>query len=191
VDLTCYADLAVRLVNTAPDVGAEPDWLDSAESFRAFAAANPLLVGPCTVHDVDTLRLLRDELTAIFLVATERDNAAAAQRINALLVQYPIRPTLVRHGRGRWHMHLDESGSVSDRYAAAAVTGLATIVSQFGLAHLGICAVPGCRSAFADTRPGRSVRHCADHCVTTATVQRPLRPHRDTGLAENPRSAAR
>jgi predicted RNA-binding Zn ribbon-like protein len=162
--------LAVHLVNTAPDVGTEPDWLDSAESFRAFAAAHPLLAGPCTHHDLDTLRLLRDELTAIFLAATERDNTAAANRINALLVQYPIHPTLVRHGRGRWHMHLDESGSVADRYAAGAVTGLAAIVSQFGLTHLGICAVPGCRSAFADSSRGRSLRHCADHSVTKTNV---------------------
>lgn len=170
MDLTSYADLAVRLVNTAPDVGSEPDWLDTVDSFRAFAAAQPLLSGPCTHHDLDALRMLRDELTSIFLAAAERDYATAATRTNALLVQYPIRPTMVRHGRSRWHLHLDDSGSVADRYAAGAVTGLAMLISQFGMSHLGICAMPGCRNAFADISPGRSSRHCADHSASKASV---------------------
>ena len=170
MDLTCYADLAVSLVNTAPEVGSEPDWLDNADSFHAFAQLHPFLSGPCTHHDLDALRMLRDELTAIFLAAAERDSAAAATRMNALLVQYPIRPTLVRHGRSRWHLHLDDSGSVSDRFAAGAVTGLALIVSQLGVSHLGFCAMPGCRSAFADARRGRPARHCANHGTSKANV---------------------
>jgi predicted RNA-binding Zn ribbon-like protein len=44
------------------------------------------------------------------------------------------------------------------------------IVSQFGLNHLGICAIPTCRSVFADTSPGRSSRYCADHCANKANV---------------------
>jgi predicted RNA-binding Zn ribbon-like protein len=170
VDFTCYADLAVRLVNTAPEIGGEPDWLETADSFRAFAAAQPLLAGPCTHHDLDALRMLRDELTAIFLAAAERDSAAAASRMNALLVQYPIRPTLVRHGRSRWHLHLDDSGSVADRYAAGAITGLATIASEFGLTHLGFCVVPGCRSAFVNANRGRPSRRCACHDASRANV---------------------
>jgi predicted RNA-binding Zn ribbon-like protein len=157
-------------VNTAPEVGSEPDWLDNADSFHAFAQLHPFLSGPCTHHDLDALRMLRDELTAIFLAAAERDSAAAATRMNALLVQYPIRPTLVRHGRSRWHLHLDDSGSVSDRFAAGAVTGLALIVSQLGVSHLGFCAMPGCRSAFADARRGRPARHCANHGTSKANV---------------------
>lgn len=170
MDLTCYADLAVRLVNTAPELGSEPDWLETADSFSAFAAAHPLLAGPCTHHDLDAMRMLRDELTAIFLAASEHDSAAAAARMNALLVQYPIRPTLVRHGRSRWHLHLDDSGSVADRYAAGAITGLATIVSQFGMTHLGFCAMPGCRNAFADASRGRPSRLCACHDASQANV---------------------
>jgi predicted RNA-binding Zn ribbon-like protein len=172
VDLTRYADLAVRLANTTADVGCEPDWLSSADTLRAFAADHKL-AGPCTPvthHDLDALRMLRSELTAIFLAAAERDHTAAADRLNALLVQFPVRPTLVQHGRSGWHLHLDDSGSLADRYAARAVTGLATVVSEFGTNHLGICAMPGCRNAFADTNPGRPGRYCADHCGSKANV---------------------
>jgi predicted RNA-binding Zn ribbon-like protein len=178
VDLTSYAELAVRLVNTAAaDGSSDADRLGSTDAFRAFAADDPHLSGPCTHHDLDALRMLRAELGAIFAAAAERDHAAAAERLNALLVQYPVRPKLAQHGRSRWHLHLDESGSVADRYGAAAVAGLAMIVSQFGLNHLGICAIPACRSVFVDASPGRSSRYCADHCANKANVTA-FRDHR-------------
>ena len=178
VDLTSYAGLAVRLVNTAAVNGnSDADQLGTTDAFRAFVADDMHLSGPCTHHDLDALRILRGELTAIFAAAAERDHAAAAERLNALLVQYPARPTLVHHDRSRWHLHLDESGSVADRYGAAAVVGLAMIVSQFGLKHLGICAIPTCHSVFVDASPGRSGRYCAAHCANKANVTA-LRNHR-------------
>jgi predicted RNA-binding Zn ribbon-like protein len=181
VDLTRYADLAVRLANSAPEVGGEPDWLAAADTLRAFATDHELAgpSTPVTHHDLDALRMLRSELAAIFLAAAGRDHAAAAGRLNALLVQFPVRPTLVQHGRSGWHLHLDDSGSLADRYAAGAVTGLATVVGGFGMNHLGICAMPGCRNAFADTSPGRPARYCADHCGSKANVTA-LRNHRNT-----------
>jgi predicted RNA-binding Zn ribbon-like protein len=164
--------LAVRLVNTAADIGSEPDWLGTADALRAFAVehdvAGPYI--PVTHQDLDSLRMLRAELTTIFLAAAERDHPAAAARLNALLVQYPFRPTLVRRGRSGWHLRLDDGGSVSDRYGAGAVTGLAAVVSQFGMTHLGICAMPGCGGAFADASPGRPGHYCADHSASEPNV---------------------
>ena len=170
VDITSYAEFAVRLVNTAAvDGSSDADQLGTTDAFRAFVADDAHLSGPCTRHDLDVLRMLRAELSAIFTAAAERDHAAA-DRLNALLVQYPAHPKLVHHDRSRWHLHLDESGSVADRYGAAAVVGLAVIVSQFGLNHLGICAIPSCPSVFVDASPGRSSRYCADHCAKKANV---------------------
>lgn len=181
MDLTCYAGLAVGLVNTAAGPGSEPDWLGSTDALRVFAADHNLAgpSTPVTHQDLDTLRMLRGELTAIFLAAAQRDHTAAATRLNALLVRHPVRPVLARHGRSGWHLHLDDGGSVSDRYAAAAVTSLATIVSQAGMNHLGICAVPGCGGVFADPGPGRPSRYCADHSAGKANVTA-LRNHRSS-----------
>jgi predicted RNA-binding Zn ribbon-like protein len=170
VDLTSYAELAVRLVNTAIGVDNETDQLGSTDAFRAFMADDPRLRGPWTYHDLDALRMLRTELSAVFAAAAQRDHAATADRINALLVQCPVRPVLVRHDRSRWHLHLDESGSVADRYAAAAICGLATVVAQFGPNHLGICAIPDCRAAFVDSSASRPGRYCARHCTGKANV---------------------
>ena len=170
MDLTSYAELAVRLVNTAIGVEGETDQLGSTHEFRAFMTDDPPLGGPWTHHDLDALRMLRTALAGVFVAAAQRDHTAAAERLNALLVQYPIRPVLVRHDRSRWHMHLDESGSVSDRYAAGAVAGLATVVTQFGLSHLGICAMPDCGRSFVEASAGRPGRYCAKHCHSKANV---------------------
>jgi predicted RNA-binding Zn ribbon-like protein len=170
VDLTSYAELAVRLVNTAIGVEGESDQLGGTHEFSAFVADNPHLRGPWTHHDLDALRMLRTELAAVFVAAAQRDQTVAAEQLNALLVRYPIRPVLARHDRSRWHLHLDESGSVSDRYAAGAIAGLATVMAQFGLNHLGICATPDCGRAYVEASAARPGRYCATHCASKANV---------------------
>jgi predicted RNA-binding Zn ribbon-like protein len=170
VDLTSYAELAVSLVNTAVGTDSETDQLGTTGAFRAFLDDYTHVRGPWTHHDLDALRMLRTELTAVFVAAAERDHAAAAERLNALLVQYPVRPVLVRHDRSGWHLHLDDSGSVADRFAAGAVSGLAMAVTQFGVNHLGICVIPGCRGAFVNLTPSRVNRYCPRHAASRDTV---------------------
>jgi predicted RNA-binding Zn ribbon-like protein len=170
VDLTSYAELAVSLVNTAVGVDSETDRLGTTGAFRAFLDDYPQARGPWTHHDLDALRMLRTELAAVFGAAAERDHAAAAEKLNALLVQYPVRPVLVRHDRSGWHLHLDDSGSVADRFGASAVCGLSMAATQFGLNHLGICAIPGCRGAFVNLTPSRVNRYCPRHLAAKATV---------------------
>jgi hypothetical protein len=177
VDLTSYAELAVRLVNSAAGVDSETDQLGTTDAFRAFVGDYPHLRGPWTHHDLDALRMLRTELTGVFAAAAQRDHASAAERLNALLVRYPIRPTLVRHDRLRWHLHLDEGGSLADRYAAGAIASVATIAAEYGMSHLGICKIPDCRSAFIDASAGRPGLYCVKHCASKATVTA-LRNHR-------------
>ena len=170
MDLTSYAELAVRLVNSAAGVDSETDQLGTTEAFEAFVGSYQHLRGPWNHLDIDALRMLRTELTAVFTAAAQRDHTTASEKLNALLVLYPVRPVMVRHDRSRWHMHLDESGSVADRYAAGAVSGLALLAAQFGLSHIGICAVPNCRCAYVDTGSGRTGRYCAKHGAGKANV---------------------
>jgi predicted RNA-binding Zn ribbon-like protein len=170
VNLTSYAELAVRLVNTSASVNADPDWLGSPKAFRTFVADRPHLAGQVTYHDLDALRLLRTELALIFSAAAEGNDAEAADRLNALLISHPVHPVLVRHDGPRWHLHLTEAGSVADRYAADATIGLATVVTEYGMNRLGICAIAACQCAFIDSSTNRCRRYCSDHCSTRATV---------------------
>ena len=181
MDLTSYAELAVRLVNSAAGADSETDQLGTTGAFRAFVSDFPLLRGPWTHHDLDALRMLRTELTEVFAAVAQRDHATAAERLNVLLMQYPIRPTLVRHDRSRWHLHLDESGSLADRYAAAAIASMAAVAARCGMSHLGLCKVPDCRAAFVDASAGRSSLCCVKHSASKANV---------TALRSHPRSAS-
>jgi predicted RNA-binding Zn ribbon-like protein len=161
VNLTSYAELAVRLANTAVLADGEPDPLDSvARCADAFADCVPATVTP---RDLDVLLHLRSEFTAIFTAAATRNDQAAIRRLNTLLVQYPIQPELVSHDDQRWHVHLARQGAVSDQIGAGAIIGLALTVSLYGVSRLGICAIASCPRAFIDSSPNQSRRYCADH----------------------------
>ena len=93
--LTSYAELAVRLVNSASSNGGHQDQLSDPEAFRALLADRSDLRGPVTRVDLEALRHLRDELTAVFSACTQGDPAVAVDRLNALLISHPVHPVIV------------------------------------------------------------------------------------------------
>jgi predicted RNA-binding Zn ribbon-like protein len=169
VNLASFAELAVRLVNSATYNG-HPDPLRSVEAFGDLVAGRPFLGGSATPHDLDSLKLLRDELAAVFAAAASDEGAEVAARLNALLVTHPLQPEIVNHDGDRWHLHLAEAGSVSDRFAAAAVAGLSMIVTQVGLHKIGVCSIASCDRVFVDGSNNRSRRYCTDHSAGRGTV---------------------
>ena len=190
MNLTSYAELAVRLVNTAFQANSVPDPLGTTDAFGMLVSDHPHLFGPVTPFDLDALRVLRTELTAVFTATATGRDREAVDRLNALLVRTPIQPELVSHDEQRWHVHLAQAGSVSDRYAAGAVIGLALAVSPFGLARLGTCSIAACEQVFIDSSPGRSRRYCAEHSASrgnVTTIRAQARPagasHADTAAS--------
>jgi predicted RNA-binding Zn ribbon-like protein len=170
VNLTSYAELAVRLVNTAYRAPGDPDPLGATSDFRALVSDRPRLAAAATGFDLEALRALRDELGELFTAAATGRDAAAMDHLNALLARSPVQPELVTHDDQPWHVHLAEHGSAADRYAAGAVVGLALTVSQYGLARLGICSIASCQRVFIDASSNRSRRYCPEHCATRANV---------------------
>jgi predicted RNA-binding Zn ribbon-like protein len=170
VDLTTYAELAVRLVNSGPQCGGHQDQLSDLDAFRELMADRVDLRGQVTLGDMEALRLLRGELTAIFLASVEGDAAGAVDRLNALLISHPVHPVICGHDNQPWHLHLSDGGSVSDRCAAGAVIGLVTVVTQFGADRLGICTLASCQGVFIDVGPHRSRRYCSEQCASRASV---------------------
>jgi predicted RNA-binding Zn ribbon-like protein len=170
VNLTSYAELAVRLVNTAVQAPDAADPLSIEEEFRRVVTDLPHLSGAMTPVDLDALRVLRDEFGKVFTAAATGRDRAAADQLNAMLTRCPIQPELVSHDGQGWHVHLSSSGSVADRYAAGAVIGLTLVVSQFGLSRLGTCSIASCQRVFIDASPNRSRRYCTEHGATRANV---------------------
>ncbi len=169
MNLAAFADLAVRLVNSAA-CDAEADPLRTCEAFRGFVADRPFLAVPVTQHDLDRLKLLRADLAAVFAHAVDGADRAAADRLNALMMIHPVHPVLAMHDGEPWHIHLSEAGSVTDRYAAAAVVSLALLLSQLGTDRLGICAIASCNRVFIDGSSNKSRRYCAHHSAARGNV---------------------
>lgn len=175
MNLSSYADLAVRLANTVQAPG-EPDPLGTVSA--CTSALGDCLSGPATRRDLAVLQHLRTEFNAIFAaVATGADQEAMA-RLNALLLLFPIQPEMTNHEDQRWHVHLASQGSVGDRFGAGAVIGLAITVSLVGVNRLGICGIASCHQIFIDSSPGKSRRYCAEHAAPRGNVST-LRRHQE------------
>ena len=169
MNLASFADLAVRLVNSGVcDADADP--LRSCEAFREFVAGRPFLAVPVTQLDLDRLRLLRGELATVFTSAVDGEERTAAGALNVLLTVHPVHPVLVQHDGEPWHIHLSESGSVTDRYAAASVIGLSLLLSALGKERLGICAIAACDRVYIDGSKNKSRRYCAEHSAAKGNV---------------------
>ncbi len=170
MDLSSYAELAVRLVNTSDPGHSERDDLRDLDALRVLVADRPHLNVRATRNDLDALRLLRAELRKIFSAAASGDGTDAVEMLNALLIQHPIHPQISGHDGQRWHLHLTESGSVADKYAAGAVMGLAVLATEIGIDRLGICQAASCEAGFLDTTTNRSRRYCSDRCASRSNV---------------------
>jgi predicted RNA-binding Zn ribbon-like protein len=185
VDLASYADLAIELVNTQDRSG---DALRDLAGLQALLARRPQLAGRVGHRDLDAVRALRAQLRAVFTAASGGDDEEAVERLNSLLMQHPIHPQLTRHEDRGWHVHLNEGGSVPDRYAARAAMGLAVKVGEHGIDRLGVCRADGCGRVFFDTTAARSRRYCSDRCAGrtgVAAADPPPQPRVTEAVAEH------
>lgn len=192
MNLSSYADLAVRLANTAVRATGEPDPLGSPTA--CASALGDYLEGPVTRRDLDVLRHVRTEFQGIFRAAATGDDQRAMARLNALLIQFPIQPEMARHDDERWHVHLASQGSIGDRLAAAAIISVALSVSVAGVSRLGICTIASCGQVFIDASRGKSRRYCAEHAAARGNVstlrRQPVNGARPAGDLTLPSAAA-
>jgi predicted RNA-binding Zn ribbon-like protein len=185
VDLNTYAELAVRLVNTAGAGGEDGDRLASLDGLRGLVADREHLNVGGTRNDLDALRGLRGELRAFFIACAGGDGEDAAARLNTLLMQHPVHPQLSGHDEQPWHVHYTESGSVADKYAAGAVMGLAVRLSDVGIDRFGVCQAAGCQGVFIDTSTSSTRRYCSERCMNRTNVSAFRARKRDEGDEES------
>jgi predicted RNA-binding Zn ribbon-like protein len=164
VDLNSYAELAVRLVNTAGGGGEGGDRLVSLDEARDLVADRQHLNTGVARNDLEALRMLRGEFRDFFEACARDDGEGAAQVLNTLLIQHPVHPQLSGHDGQPWHVHYTESGSVADKYAAGAVMGLAVVLSDLGIDRFGSCQAAGCHGVFIDYGREPSRAFCSEKC---------------------------
>ena len=181
MDLSSYAELAVQLVNTDRSGQDDGDQLADLAGLRALVPGMPWLSARLTRNDLDALRMLRTEMRKVFSAAAGGDGARAVQILNELLIQHPVHPQISGHDEQPWHLHLTESGTVADQYAAGAVMGLAVLLTGTGIDRLGVCEASSCGSVFLDTTTNRSRRYCSEKCANRSNVAAYRARQRDEG----------
>ncbi len=188
MDLNSYAELAVRLVNSAGAGGEDGDRLANLDGLRALVADRQHLNTGISRSDLDALRNLRAEFRAFFVACAMGDGEDAAARLNELLIQHPVHPQLSGHDDQPWHVHYTESGSVADKYAAGAVMGLAVRLTDLGIERFGTCQAAGCQGVFIDISSSNTRRYCSDRCMNRANVSafRARKRGEDDGEAKAP-----
>lgn len=176
MELTYYADFAVRLVNTEQPARSQ-DALTTVDAVRELFGESRQAARKAGESDVARLRAVRTRLRAVFVAAAEGDEVRAVDLLNALLMEYPASPQIAGHefrddaGNPKWHMHLAESpANAGAGYAAIACMGLAFSLTDLGVERLGVCESGSCRNAYLDTSTNRSRRYCSDRCATRANV---------------------
>jgi predicted RNA-binding Zn ribbon-like protein len=170
MDLSSYADLAVRLVNTTSLGHEGGDQLTTLDGLRALVADREHLNHGVTRRDLEELRALREEFRAFFTACANGDGADAADRLNSLLIQHPVHPQLSGHDGQPWHVHFTESGSMADKYAAGAAMGLAVRLSELGVDRFGTCQASPCQGVFIDASETGSTRYCSHPCADRAAA---------------------
>src|ERR1700761_4655530 len=170
VDLSSYAELAVRLVNTSSLGHEGGDLLTSVDGLRALVADREHLNHGISRADLDTLQMLRGEFRGFFAACSQGNGAEAAERLNELLIQHPVHPQLSGHDGQTWHVHYTESGSVADKYAAGAAMGLAVRLTDLGIERFGVCQAAGCQGVFIDSSASNTRRYCSERCMNRANV---------------------
>jgi predicted RNA-binding Zn ribbon-like protein len=170
VDLSSYAELAVRLVNTASLGHEGGDQLTTLDGLRALVSDREHLNHGISRADLETLRQLRGEFRSFFVACSQGNGPDATARLNELLIQYPVHPQLSGHDGQAWHVHYTESGSMSDKYAAGAAMGLAVRLADLGIERFGVCQAAPCQGVFIDTSASNTRRYCSDRCTNRANV---------------------
>ncbi|MGC0420695.1 CGNR zinc finger domain-containing protein [Embleya sp. AB8] len=170
MDLSAYAEHAVRLVNTEQPARGE-DVLRSPEDVLALIAPVRRIPPRVTDGDVTRLRSVRIRLRAVFADAAAGREADAIATLNGLLAEFPVHPRLTGHDASPWHLHLaGDAVGAAEGFAAIAGMGLAVQLTTHGIDRLGVCQAPPCRNVFLDLSANRSRRHCSDRCSSRANV---------------------
>lgn len=170
MDLASYAELAVRLVNTASLGHEGGDQLATLDGLRSLVADREHLNHGVTRRDLEELRGLREEFREFFVACAAGNGAGAADRLNSLMIQHPVHPQLSGHDGQPWHVHYTESGSMADKYAAGAAMGLAVRLSELGVERFGTCQAGPCQGVFIDASEGGTRRYCSDRCAERAAA---------------------
>ena len=171
--LTCTA----ALVNTAPHV-REPEGLPTVAALDAFLDTHAMSGRrDRDAAELTAVHALRPRLRALW--SGEEEDVVRV--VNALLVEAPALPQLVRHDGWDYHLHATDSDApVAVRLGVEAAMAVVDVIRARELDRLRICAADDCEDVTVDLSKNRSRMYCDVSCANRmhAAAYRARRPGR-------------
>jgi CGNR zinc finger protein/putative stress-induced transcription regulator len=172
-------ELAVLLVNALVPGESRGRPYPAAEGIAELQARIDAVEGvshhPVSPEEARGIAGVAEELRAVFEAAHNGDLDGAARLLNAMVVRYDARPTLLRHDGGPWHLHFHgpEAGPIDGNGGSMAV-GLSFVLGSEYADRIGVCSAPVCDRVYVDVSRNGTKRFCSTACqnrVKTATFR--------------------
>ncbi|WP_020671542.1 CGNR zinc finger domain-containing protein [Amycolatopsis nigrescens] len=169
-DITCGANAAVELVNTAPEIAGTEQLTDPAELHRLLLDLDFKNTGPPTPADLAAVRRLRTRLSAVL---TADSFETAAELVNELIANAGTTPRLTNHDGFDWHIDFHTPGAPLVHHVGAEITmAIATLLVSSGRDRIRRCAAPDCERMLVDLSRNGSRRYChGRNCGNRIAVQ--------------------
>lgn len=168
-DVAAWAEVAAALVNTRPRDTDPPEKLQTVADLEALLASCPEPPPPATAADLDTVRGVRAQLTAVFEADTLDGIAEAA---NPLLALGAAGWAMTPRGDGGWALGPGAPPDLAAWLGARTARGLAELAIGYGIERLHICAADDCLCAVVDVSRNGSRRYCSRRCANRTNVRR-------------------
>lgn len=139
----------------------------TGEALALATMSPPELTGP----EVVLLAAIGAKLWAALSGAAQGNQASAAATVNQLLIEQDVRPYLLAHAHGPWHLHFSASNaSIAQQWAGDFTVAVAMLLGSVEAEHLSPCDAIRCERVFVDSTRNHSRRFCSTSCQTRAKV---------------------
>jgi predicted RNA-binding Zn ribbon-like protein len=164
------ADLANALV---PGLRRGRPFAAPEDDTELLARTNAV-IGGYTGQEVDLddargLQRSAAQFSQIFTALEAGRHDDAAESLNAMIVEYGARPTLIKHDGEPWHLHYHPADTprVAGLSGGFAV-GLAMLAGTGRADRLGTCSADACDRAYVDASRNGTKRFCSTACQNRA-----------------------
>lgn len=150
---------AADLVNTLPGADGDPDAMTTVAELGAWFERHAFTgERRCDQAELESVRALRLRIRSLW---EARDDAHAADLVNAMLADGGAMPQVVRHDRVDWHIHATRGDApLADRVMVEIAMGWVDVLRQDERGRMRVCAADDCDSVLVDLSRNRSKRFC-------------------------------
>ena len=142
---------------------------DEAELLERIAPVFAWAKGRPAAEHARGLQRAAGQLYTVFAAAAESDYDAAADQLNALMIEYDARPTLIRYPGEPWTLHYHAADATAvPGFVSGMAASLAILFGDGQAERIGICSADACDRAFVDVSRNGTKRFCSTACQNRA-----------------------